>query len=106
MATEFAWQISAETEKEELTFRVGHSSHKISDEEIRTFLAIACENYDIETPANFIYNLTFVATDLNGHRYAETLSPFDFWPIEPLGIGAKNRNMFRTNKKEEKGGEE
>lgn len=106
MAKEFAWQISAETEKEELTFRVSHSSHKISDEEIRAFLALVCENYELDIPANYIYNLTFVATDLNGHRYAETLSPFDFWPIEPLGLGAKNRSMFRTNKKEEKGGEE
>lgn len=106
MATDFVWQLSAETEKEEMTFGSYRSSRKISDAEIRAFLKLICEQHEIDIPANCIYNLTFVATDLNGNRFAETLSPFDFWPIEPLSISAENRYMFRTCKSHEKGGEE
>jgi len=106
MATDFAWLISAETDKDELTFKAGHSSHKISDAEIRNFLKIVCEKYDIDIPANFIYNLRFLAADANDNCYAETLSPIDFWPIKPLGLWAENRYMFRTCKSYKKGGEE
>lgn len=105
MATEFVWQLSAETDREEMTFGSYRSSHKISDAEIRAFLKLVCAQHDIDIPANSIYNLTFVATDLNEHRYAETLSPFDFWPIEPLSLSDENRYIFRTCKSNEKGGE-
>ena len=106
MAKEFAWQLSAETEKEEMTFGINHSKHKISDAEIRAYLALICDKYEINIPACFIYNLTFVATDGNGNHFAETLSPYDFWPIAPLAISAENKHMFRTCKSYKKGGEE
>lgn len=101
----FAWQIIAETETEEIKFPRNISKHTLSDSEIKSFMEAHCDVNDVDIPANFIFNLTFIATDLNGAHYAESLSPFDFWPISPCELHPENRSKFRKDSKTKKGGE-
>lgn len=98
----FAWMIKAETEFQEMTFSKQISLHKVTDDEIRDLIRRECAENDVDIECNFIYNLTFIAKDENDNSYVESLSPFDFWPIEPMGLYAENKDKFRATK----GGEE
>lgn len=101
----FAWQIIAETETEEIKFPPRISKHKISDSEIKRYLVIFCVDHDVDIPSNSIFNLTFIAINLNGADYAESISPFDFWPIPANELHPENRSIFRQDSKTKKGGE-
>ena len=101
----FAWQVIAETETDEIKFPRRISERKISDSEIKCFLELLCDVHDVDIPVNFIFNLTFIANDLNGAHYAESLSPFDFWPIPANELHPENRSIFRQDSKTKKGGE-
>lgn len=100
--TKFVWMIKAETEVEEMKFPKQISLHKVSDDEIRNLIRRECKEHGVYLEANFIFNLTFIAMDENGDAYVESLSPFDFWPTEPMGLYAENKDKFRVTK----GGEE
>ena len=102
MSKPFAWMVIAETELEEMKFPKQLSLHKVSDDELRDFLRRECVEHDVDIESNFIYNLTFIAMDENKNSYVESLSPFDFWPIPPMGLYAENKDKFRVTK----GGEE
>lgn len=98
----FAWMIAAETETCRITFSKQISLHKVTDDEIRDFIRCELDENDEHIEVNFIYNLTFIAMDENGNSFVEPLSPFDFWPVPPMGLYAENKNKFRVTK----GGEE
>lgn len=98
----FAWMVIAETETTEMKFSKQISLHKVTDDEIRDLIRRECTENDVDIESNFIYNLTFIAMDENGVAYIESLSPFDFWPTEPMGLYAENKDKFRVTK----GGEE
>jgi len=102
MSEIFAWQIIAETFKEDIEFPRQISLHKVTDDEIRTFIADVCDKFEVNIPANFIYNLAFIAIDENENSFAESLSPFDFWPVLPLMKNSRNKSKFRTTKGGEK----
>ena len=107
MSKIFVWYVTVETEREELSFPVKISEgEKITDKEIRIYIKIYCKVSNVDIPWNFIYNLTFHAIDLNGNRYAESLSPRDFWHIQAMEYAAENRSMFRQDSKTKKGGGE
>lgn len=97
----FAWMVKAETEREEMTFPKQISLHKVSDDEIRDLIRRELTKNDVDIEVNFIYNLTFIAMDENGDSYVESLSPFDFWPIPPMGLWAENKDKFRVMKEGE-----
>lgn len=97
----FAWMIKAETEVEEMKFPKQISLHKVTDDEIRDLIRRECDEHNVNLEANFIFNLTFIAMDENGDSYVESLSPFDFWPIEPMGLWAENKDKFRAKKEGE-----
>lgn len=102
MSALFVWQIIAETEREVIEFPKQISLHKVTDDEIRTLIADVCDKFEVVSPANFIYNLTFLATDGNKNTFLESLSPFDFWPILPLMKNSRNKDKFRATKEGEK----
>lgn len=97
----FAWIIKAETEVEEMKFPKQISLHKVTDDEIRDLIRRECDKHNVFLEANFIFNLTFIAMDENGDSYVESLSPFDFWPIEPMGLLVENKDKFRVTKEGE-----
>lgn len=97
----FAWMVRAETEVEEMKFSRQISLHKVSDDEIRDLIRRECDEHNVKLEANFIFNLTFLAIDENGLSYVESLSPFDFWPIKPMGLYAENKDKFRVTKEGE-----
>ena len=102
MSELFAWQIIAETDMETYEFPKQIGIHKVTDDRIRTYIADICDKFEIVTPANFIYNLTFLAVDENYNTFAESLSPFDFWPILPIMKNSRNKDKFRATKGGEK----
>lgn len=97
----FAWMIKADTEREVITFSKQISLHKVTDDEIRDLIRRELAEHNVYIEANFIYNLTFIVMDENGDSYVESLSPFDFWPIEPMGLCAENKDKFRVTKEGE-----
>lgn len=97
----FAWMVKAETERQEMTFSKQISLHKVTDDEIRDLIRRELAENDVDIEVNFIYNLTFIAMAENGDSYVESLSPFDFWPIPPMGLWAENKDKFRVMKEGE-----
>lgn len=94
----FVWMVIAETESKEMKFPRQISLHKVTDDEIRDLIRRELTENDVDIEVNFIYNLTFIAMDENDNSYVESLSPFDFWPIKPMGLYAENKDKFRVTK--------
>lgn len=97
----FAWMIAAETETCRMTFPKQISLHKVTDDEIRDLIRRELDKNNEDIEVNFIFNLTFIAMDEKDNSYVESLSPFDFWPIEPMGLWTENKDKFRVMKEGE-----